>query len=318
MDTNSFPKTLVDAVTYFSDRDVSLEFFKNLRWPHGVTCPICGCQKVSFLSTRRIWKCLDCRKQFSAKVGTIFEDSSIDLGKWLITLWILGNSKNGVSSYEIKRAIGVSQQTAWYMLHRIREAMKTGTFEKMKGTVEADETVIGQKSRTMHADKRREQRAKGFPKVTVFGLRQRDGDVRTMVVPDTTADTLQSQIVKNVGAGSTICTDSWKGYNGLSAAYEHGIVDHKKGQYVSGANGEYSTNGMEGYWNLLKRGYHGTYVQFSPQHTHRYLAEEDFRYNTRKQTDAERFTLLASQVIGRRLTYEQLTTNHLQNLVPKQ
>ena len=203
------------------------------------------------------------------------------------------------------------------MLHRIRSTMAVNEPEQMSGTVEVDETFIGQKAATMHADKRQDMRERGFPKTIVFGLRQRDGDVLTMVVPNTTADTLQSRIAQNVEAGSKVYTDSWKGYSGMSASYEHGIVDHKKGQYTSGENGEVSTNGMEGYWNLLKRGYHGTYTQFADWHVHRYLAEQDYRYNTRTLTDGERFAEGVSAINGKRLTYDELTTSHLQLLAPR-
>src|SRR5579884_47435 len=289
------PETLIEVIRYYSDKDVCRELLASMRWPEGVSCPHCESREVTFMPSVQRWNCKGCRKQFSVIVGTVFEDSHIGLDLWFTAMWLLSNAKNGVSSCELARSLGITQKTAWFMLHRIREAMEQGTVEKMKGTVEVDETYIGQKSKTMHADKRQEMRERGFPKTIVFGLRERDGEVRTMVVADTTADSLQSEIVKNVEAGSTVCTDSWKGYNGLSAAYEHGIVDHKKGQYVSGENGEYSTNGMEGYWNLLKRGYHGTYVQFSPQHTHRYLAEEDYRYNTRTDTDGQRFAKSLSE-----------------------
>jgi len=315
MDTENAPQTLIEAIKYFSDPDRALAYMVNVRWPNGVCCPFCGGRELSFISTRRKWKCKPCQKQFSVKVGSVMEDSPLGLEIWLAAFWLLCSAKNGVSSMELARSLGMCQKTAWFLLHRIRRAMETGSFEKMKGTVEIDETYIGQKSRTMHADKRREMRERGFPKTIVFGLRERGGDVRTMVVADTTADSLQGQIVKHVETGSTVCTDSWKGYNGLSAAYEHGIVDHKRGQYVSGDDGEYSTNGMEGYWNLLKRAYHGTYTQFAGWHTHRYLAEEDFRYNTRTAKDGERFRQALALAVGKRLTYKELTESHLVHLM---
>jgi len=189
--------------------------------------------------------------------------------------------------------------------------MEVGSILKMKGTVEVDETVIGQKSKTMHADKRQEQREKGFPKTLVFGLKERGGNVQTMVVNDASKETLQGVINEVVEPGSVVCSDSWTGYIGLSERYTHGVVDHKKGQYTSGEFGEYSTNGMENYWSLFKRGYHGTYVQISTQHAFRYLAEEDFRYNTRKEKDGERFAQVMASVSGKRLTYRELTESHL-------
>jgi len=308
------PTTLVEAIKQFSDESRAHEYLTSMRWPDGkVTCPHCEGVQATFMPKYRRWVCLNqaCKKQFSAKSGTIFEKSQVSLGNWLTAIWLISSAKNGISSCELARSLGVTQKTAWFMEHRIREAMKRGSFAKMEGTVEVDETVIGQKSKTMHADKRQEMRERGFPKTIVLGMRERGGDVRTMVVADTTADTLQGEIVKNVEAGSRVYTDTWKGYNGMSAAYQHATVNHKAGQYV---DGDVTTNGMEGYWNLLKRGYRGTYVIMSPQHTHRYLAEEDFRYNTRQEEDGDRFAQVVASVAGKRLTYRELTESHLVNL----
>ncbi|HZT41664.1 MAG TPA: IS1595 family transposase [Chthonomonadaceae bacterium] len=306
------PTTLQQAIIYFSDPDIALEFMVDLCFPNGPFCRKCGCLEPTFLKARRIWQCKGCKKQFSVKTGTIFEDSPIGLDKWICTVWMLANSKNGVSSCEVARSIGVTQKTAWFMLHRIRRAMEAGSFEKLDGQVECDETYIGGKARNMHGDKRREQRGRGFPKTTVFGLRQRNGEVRTMVVPDATKETLQEKIEEHIEEGAEVFTDTARAYNGLSDRYAHRTVDHGSGEYVKEYDGgKAHINAMEGYWSLLDRCYHGTYVIMSPQHQERYLAEEDFRYNTRKQKDGERFLSAMYGIIGRRLTYEELTTSHL-------
>ena len=196
------PKTLLEAIRFVSDLDVATEYVAKLRWPDGPVCPACGLvdEKHYYLKTRRVWKCRSCKKQFSVKVGTIFEDSSVGLDKWLAAIWMIANCKNGISSYELHRSIGVTQKTAWFMLHRIRLAMQAGTFEKLSGEVEADETYIGGKARNMHQSKRKEKvTGRGSSgKVAVMGLLERHGEVRTKVVPDTKSRTLQVEVRENV------------------------------------------------------------------------------------------------------------------------
>jgi transposase-like protein len=312
------PKTLIEAVRYYSDPEIAHSFFVSIRWPEGVTCPYCGNKDLSFISTRRVWHCKECKKRFSAKVGTVMEDSPIKLDTWLVAIWLITSAKNGISSCEVARALGVCQKTAWFLLHRIRFVMRTGSFAKMEGEVECDETYIGGKAKNMHSGKRQEMRERGFPKTAVMGFRERDGEVRTMVIPDNTKETLQAKVRENVATDADLFTDSAKGYNGLSEQYNHMTVDHKNGQYVieheDGTKAH--TNGIEGYWNLLDRCYHGTYVIMSPQHQERYLAEQDFRYNTRKLNDSERFMVAMKQTDGKRLTYETLTQGHLQHMDP--
>lgn len=286
--------------------DVATEYVAKLRWPEGSVCPRCGIldEKHYYLKTRRVWKCRACKKQFSVKVGTIFEDSPIGLDKWLAAIWMIANCKNGVSSYEIHRAIGVTQKTAWFMMHRIRLAMQTGTFEKLSGKVEADETFIGGKARNMHKDKRREKVTGRGPsgKVAVMGLLERHGEVRTRVVPDTTSRTLQVEVRENVELGSEVHTDALRSYRGLDPEYVHMVVDHAE-RYV---DGHVHTNGLENFWSLLKRGIKGTYVSVEPYHLFRYLDEQAFRFNERGGKDADRFAKTASAVAGKRLTYSDL------------
>jgi transposase-like protein len=307
MDKGGNPETLIEAIRHFSDLDVATEFVASLRWPDGPVCPACGLvdEKHYYLKTRRVWKCRSCKKQFSVKRGTIFEDSPIGLDKWLPAVWLIANCKNGISSYELAKDLGVTQKTAWFMLHRIRLAMQTGTFEKLDGQVEADETFIGGKARNMHKSKREEKiSGRGASgKVAVLGLLERHGKVRTKVVPNTKWRTLQVEVRENVESGSEVHTDALRSYRGLDPEYVHKVVDHAE-RYV---DGHVHTNGIENFWSLLKRGIKGTYVSVEPYHLFRYLDEQAFRFNEREGEDADRFGRALGSVSGRRLTYRQLT-----------
>ncbi len=304
MSTAQLPRTLLEAVRYFSDLDVCTEYVASLRWPNGPVCPRCGGTEHSYLTTRRLWKCKACKRQFSVKVGTIFEDSPLGLDKWLPSVWLIANSKNGISSHELGRALGVTQKSAWFMLHRIRLAMQTGTFERFDGPVEVDETFIGGKARNMHKDVRARKihGTGGMDKTTVVGVLERGGDVRAAVVPDRRRVTLHAQVRSNVEPGATVYSDSWEAYNGLGGDFAHETVDHAE-QYV---RGQVHTNGIENFWALLKRGLHGTYVSVEPFHLFRYLDERVFTFNMRDLTDLGRFTTVLGMVSGRRLTYAEL------------
>lgn len=292
----------MEAIRYFSDPMVCLKHVAESKWPNGPACPQCASKRLSFLTTRLMWKCLDCKKQFSVKVGTIFEDSAIPLDKWLTAMWLLANCKNGISSYELADAIKVTQRSAWFMLHRIRYAMHTGSVNKMTGTVEADETFIGGKARNMHIGKRMEKiRGRGpMGKAVVFGLLEREtGKIRTSVVSTRRKGELQRRIRENVAAGTAVYTDALKSYDGLESDYAHKVVDHAE-EYV---NGNVHTNRLENFWSLLKRSIKGTYVSVEPFHLFRYLDEQAFRYNERKLTSAERFQKVLDSIVGKRLTY---------------
>lgn len=309
---NNTPKTLQENILFFADKDRALEFMVSLRWPDGITCPICGSEKHSFISTRRVWKCKSCKKQFSVKVGTVMEDSPLGLDKWLCAFWLIANAKNGISSYEIHRALSITQKTAWFLLHRIRLAMRTGTFEKMSGSVEADETFIGGLSGWMHADKRA-QKIKGsgwMGKSIVMGLLEREtqgkgkgSQVRAMVVGDTKTATLQGEVKSAVEAGANVYTDTHSAYVGLSPEYIHESVCHAANEYVRDA---VHTNGLENFWALMKRCIKGTYIHVDVPHLFRYLDEETFRFNERKGNDRDRFLSATEGMIGKRITYKQL------------
>jgi transposase-like protein len=302
------PKTLQQAIIFFADADNCLNYLAARRWPNGAVCPTCGREDVSFLAKQRKWQCKSAhkRRQFSVKVGTIFEDSPLGLDKWLTAIWMVTNCKNGISSYEVSRALDVTQKTAWFMLHRIRLAMQTGTFEtKMSGQVEVDETFIGGLARNMHKARREAAitGTGGKGKVAVMGLLERNGKVRAKVIANATRETLHAEVRDNVEAGAELFTDGWRAYRGLDAEYVHQVIDHAE-KYV---DGQIHTNCIENFWSLLKRGIKGTYVSVEPFHLFRYLDEQTFRFNERKGKDSDRFRAVTEQVVGKRLTYEELT-----------
>lgn len=310
------PATLMEAVRYFADADRTLAMAVALRWPNGVHCPTCGRTDVRFIQTRRLWECKEkhARRQFSAKVGTIFEDSAVSLDKWFVAIWSVANCKNGISSYELGRAIGVTQKTAWFMNHRIRLAMKAGSFDKFGGVVESDEAYIGGAAKNMH-ERKRKARITGSAandKAAVMGILERSNGVvpsrvHARVIKDANAKVLQRIIRENVEPGSQLMTDSLLSYRGLSADYIHQHVNHAV-EYVRGT---VHTNGIENFWSLLKRSIKGTYVSVDPIHLDRYLGEQTFRFNARKDNDAGRFRAVLGSVVGKRLTYKDLTNHDL-------
>jgi transposase-like protein len=311
------PKTLQEAVVYFADSDRCFAYAVKLRWPNGViVCPRCGAAKNSFIKTRKLWFCYACKRQFTIKVKTIMEDSPITLDKWMTAFWLLANAKNGISSHELGRALGVTQTTAWFMLQRIREVMKGRKWATKIGgegnEMEADETFVGGVTKNMHKGRRREVEGKGpyKNKTIVQGILDRNlRKVRATVVPNVTRETLQNQILKHVKFGSTVYTDNAVAYDsGLQGRFVHDVVN-KTEAYVQG---RVHVNGMENFWSLLKRSLRGTYVAVEPFHLSRYVDEQVFRYNHRKDgdrklNDSDRFTAVMAQVLGHRLTYSDLT-----------
>ena len=301
------PKTLQQAFIHFSKPENCNAFMIAMRWPDGqVICPTCGAEKVTYLQKANLFKCYakHPRQKFSLKVGTIFEDSPLGLDKWLTAIWLIANAKNGISSYELSRHLGITQKSAWHVLHRIRLAMQNGSINKLSGSVEVDETFIGGKARNMHANKRVGKIAGtgGYGKVAVMGLLERHGEVRTMVVSNTRRETLQGNVERHIEQGSKVYTDSWVSYNNLESQYIHNVINHAE-RYV---NGHIHTNGIENFWSLLKRTLGGTYISVEPFHLFRYLDEQAFRFNKRTGTDASRFLALVSSITGKRLEYKNL------------
>lgn len=306
---NKQPQTLMEATRYFADPEICHEFIAGLRWPDGVVCPYCESAEIGHIQSRRMYQCKGCRKQFSIKKGTIFEDSALPLDKWLGAIWLIANAKNGISSYEVSRSLGVTQKSASFMLQRIRTAMYTGNFEtKLSGNgepVEVDETFIGGKARFMHKGQRIRKLKGGTGvagKVVVLGVLERGGSVRTEVVENVRRKNLDPLVRKNVEIGSEIHTDALPSYESLQDEYIHKTVDHAQAYVLENVH----TNGMENIWSLLKRGIKGTYVSVEPFHLFRYLDEQAFRFNLRKLTDSERFRAFLVVVSGKRLTYDKL------------
>ena len=307
----SSPRTLQEAIIYFANPDNCITYMVAHRWPEGVSCPACGRTDVSWLANQKKWQCKSAhaKRQFTAKVGTIFEDSPLGLEKWLPAVWIITSAKNGVSSCEMARTLGITQKSAWFMLHRIRLALQSGSMMKVGGNggeVEADETFIGGKARNMHVSvKARRITGTGTKdKVAVMGILERGGKVKTIVVPNRKKAALQSEIRTHVEAGAALYTDALLSYEGLAGDYAHKVVDHAV-EYVSG---RVHTNGLENFWSLLKRGISGTYISVEPFHLFRYLDEQSFRYNNRlNMNDADRFSVALSNVTGKRLTYAEVT-----------
>jgi transposase-like protein len=305
MENELLPKTLLEAVRFFTDLDICTQFMAAVRWPDGVVCPHCTATRNSFNKARRYWQCKDCRKQFTIKTGSVMEDSPIGLDKWLPAIWMIVNAKNGVSSYEIHRALGITQKSAWFLLHRIRLAMQAKSFEKLSGHVEVDETFIGGKARFMHKHDR-ERKIKGtggYGKVAVMGLLERHGQVRVHVVENRRRRSLDGAVRENVETGSHVYSDAFKSYSDLKDEYVHQVIDHAE-KYV---DGNVHTNSIENFWSLLKRMLKGTYVSVEPFHLFRYLDEETFRFNKRMGNDLYRFLEVAKCLTGRRLTFEELT-----------
>lgn len=312
------PKTLQDAIIYFADYENCRKFLIGLRWPDGkVRCPRCSSDHVTYLESARLYKCYGKHEKakFSLKVGTIFEDSPLGIEKWLPAMWLIVNAKNGISSCEIARALGITQKSAWHMAHRIRFALHQGSFDSMlSGEVEADETLIGGKVKNMHKSKR--PKGTGFSgrpvnamaKTIVMGVLERGGGVRTEVIPDRVAQTLQPIVRQHVEPGAALYTDEMGSYKGLDADYIHQIIDHA----VKYAEGRIHTNGLENFWSCLKRTLGGTYVSVEPFHLFRYLDEQSYRFNNRATkdnplNDADRFTLACTRILGKRLTWNVLT-----------
>jgi transposase-like protein len=305
------PKTLQQAIIYYSDADNCIAFLTKQRWPDGIVmCPLCGAEGAKYLPKRRIWQCKirHPKAQFSIKVGTIFEDSALGLDKWLTAMWLLANSKNGISSHEVAKSIGVTQKSAWHMMHRIRLAMREdGHFVPLggqwKSPVEVDETFIGGKAKNKHLS----QRTQDERKTIVMGMLDRSTrEVRAKVIPNVKRETLQAEILKNVGFNAHVFTDGAVGYEGIDnfKNFTHKTVNHID-KYV---NGRVHTQSIENFWSLLKRGLNGTYVAVEPFHLDRYVDEQVFRFNNRrKMDDGDRFNAVVSQIVGKKLTYAELT-----------
>ena len=304
------PDTLQEAVIFFANPDNCINYLAARRWPKGApVCPTCGSKNVGFIASRRMFQCKTRhpKAQFSIKLGTIFEDSPLGLDKWLPAMWMISSNRNGISSWELHRAVKVTQKTGWFMLHRIRLAMQDDQHGgKLGGEVEVDETFIGGKARNMHRDRKNRAQKEGGRnggKAVVLGMLERGKTVRTAVIEDRSKATMQPIIKANVETGAEVFSDEWATNWRMDDEYLHNVINHLE-SYV---DGNVHTNGMENFWSLLKRGLNGTYISVEPFHLFRYVDEQAFRFNNRKpMSDADRFSILVRKIVGKRLTYDEL------------
>ncbi len=310
MESPRDPSTLLEAVTRFADKQVAHDYFVAQRFPNGVACPRqgCGSADVAKITNRNVWRCRQRNKKLTPKVGTVFEDSPIGFDKWLPAMWLLTNNRNGVSSHELGRGIGVTQKTAWFMLHRLRLALKADAGEPLTGEVEADESYVGGRVRRGNVGRQKMHRKSVVHagKTTVFGMVERGGRVRAFVVPNNKKATLLPQIAQHVSRGATVYTDAYPAYNDLSETYVHRVINHA----IAYAEGRVHTNNIENFWSCLKRALTGTYICARPFHLDRYIDEQAYRFNVRALKDGARFVGGLKGADGRRLTYATLTTSH--------
>lgn len=305
------PKTLDEAIVYFADEDNAFDYAVAARWPEGVRCPTCDSPNVAFIVSRKKWRCRPCNKQFSVRVGTIFEDSPIRLGKWFAAIWMLINCKNGISSYEIARALDVTQKTGWFLLHRVRAAIKAKSFDKkLAGIVETDECFIGGLFKNMHESKKKAIRAANTPKkrggigkTIVQAVLERNGEIRAQILEDVQVENRLAFLLEHVEEGAQLMSDELSDVNAIKEKFVHDFVDHQV-EYV---RGNVHCNGVENFWTLLQRTIGGTYVSVEPFHLSAYVDEQAFRFNLRKENDAQRFVKALHMVPSARLTYKELT-----------
>lgn len=310
-------KNLLDLFKHFKDDNTCRTYLEELRWNGDISCPHCGCVGAYKLGDNKTYKCKDniCRKKFTVTVGTIFENTKLPLNLWFGAIYLATAHKKGISSLQLSRDLGITQKTAWFMLHRIREMLRDKAPQMLDTIVEVDETFIGGKNKNRHYDKKVEnsQGRSVKDKTPVFGIMQRWGNITTRVVNDTKASSLKPVIADMVKEGTIVVSDEWTAYNGLHGTYKHVVINHNNGEYVRGA---FHTNTIEGFWSLFKRGIFGIYHQVSPKHLNRYCDEFTYRYNTRKVLDNERF-MLSLRNMNTRLTYTMLV-NPKQNATLKE
>jgi len=292
--------SLIKFFEKFPNEEKATEYFESLRWKDGIiVCPYCGSIHISRCKVPMPYRCRDCRKHFSVRIGTVLNESKLPLLKWLLAIYVLTNSKKGVSSVQLAEYLGVTQKTAWFLAHRIRETWEQGN-KRLEGTVEVDETYIGGKNKNRHVDKKVANSQGGNRKCPVIGLKSRSGGVKSFVIKETDTHTLTTKIRVNIKPWSNVYTDEYSAYKDLYE-YNHQKVNHSAGEYT---NNDVYTNGIESFWAVLKRGYYGIYHQWSFKHLQRYVNEFALRHNI--QDDIERLSYTILSGIGKKLSYKEL------------
>lgn len=293
--------SLYDMMEAFPDEQSCIDHLRSIRWKDGEFCPYCGHDTVYRFSDHRTYKCRQCRQRFSIKVGTIFEDTKIPLRKWFMAIWLITSHKKGIASTTLAKDLKITQKSAWFVLHRLRHAAQTRSFNRpLAGVIEADETYVGGKAKNKHARNRKGGQG-GVGKAVVLGVLERQGDLRTRHV--TSIREAKNEITANVFPGSTVVTDEHQTYRGLGALYDHHSVSHASGEYVREMF--IHTNGIEGVWSQFKRQIYGIHHWVSDKHLSRYLEEMTWRYNRRDSGEGQRMNQLLGNVAGR-LTYKAL------------
>lgn len=297
-------ESLYEMMAVFGDEQSCVDHLRDIRWKDGAYCPHCGSTKVYNFSDRRSHKCGDCRKRFSIRVGTIFEDSKLPLRKWFVAIFLITSHKKGIASTQLAKDIGVTQKTAWFVLHRLRHAARAKSFSRpLSGTVEADETYVGGKEKNKHKNKRIPGSQGGAGKIAVLGMLERNGDLRAKKIDHVDGKTVKREIAHNVSVGAIVMTDEFRGYKGLNRRYCHHTVNHSAGQYVKGLT--IHTNGIEGAWSHFKRQVIGVHHWISKAHIQSYLDEFTWRWNRKNMNEGQRVNNMLEGVSGR-LTYKEL------------